>query len=765
LVRILSRIPGFLRASFLPVRSDSFQYLCYFGDVMRWGRFTGEGNVRSARAALLRQPCLAQLAAFFIAVALTVMTPAPASSQSIVDIVAPGAKDYPTDFKFPSPKCEDDCRKFLALLNAIRKDLAKFDTPEWRDWAEKDQKVRDAEAALKPFADAQSAAKEGLAAAKGKGAAAVATAKSAVTSADNAAKDPAAAKKKADDDLKKADAKLPKGNKTSDIEELRRLAKEAPEAVAKLKACLEKCKEKAGDDGEKGGGGGVIDGPVKGGGVKPIKLPAIPDCTQPNFEAKKEAFLTELGRLAAGISKVLGGQEGGGERKAAKLGEMDKSDPGYDELKKEVEELRAQLRSISDLQEKAEAEWAKKCPPKQGSMYIPGTPGRNGQQYATMIPGSRTPGENVSYSVPFATDSTTYCTFGEGTGVPGYTTATDDNGVDFPPSSYGGSTDGTPGGPGPKTVSIGNPKTPPASTPGDGVPPGTAATPKPVDTPTATTTDGPKTASTPTPKPSDTPVATTTENPKTVSTPTPTPTDTPVATTDKPNTPTTTDTPTPQTTTDDTPPVHITIYIKASEAVLDGSQTGEPIQGQIVKLVMREKPAVPTTAENKTDTGYDRPAPQCTTGASGECKVDVPPEDRPLYAMNQTPRIGGKPVSHFRLAINLMQHTGGIAETTGKKVPDLKDSMSSGNFTAELVKIGERTFVRLGFNTPYGATGDLVKKFSELLGVPVEIDICLVKEPGPPLGSEPPASYQAINQELPHAAIKLRPTQTRASIR
>jgi len=358
----------------------------------------------------------------------------------------------------------------------------------------------------------------------------------------------------------------------------------------------------------------------------------------------------------------------------------------------------------------------------------------------------------------------TGCGGSAGTGVPGYTTATDDLGNDIPPSSYGVGADGAPSGPGPQTVSTGNPKTPPGTPPSDG--PRTAATPKPSDTPTATTTEGPKTASTPTPKPSDTPVATTTDNPKTASTPTPTPTDTPVATTDKPNTPTTTDTPPPQTTTDDTPPVHITIYIKASEAVLGGGQTGEPIQGQLVKLVMREKPALPTTTNdrNTADTGYDKPSPQCTTGGGGECKVEVPAEDRPLYAMNETPRIGGKPVNNYRLAINVMKHTGGVAETTGKQAPDLKESMTSGNVTAELVKIGSRTFIRLGFNTPTGATENLIEKYSKLLGVPVEIDICLVKEPGPPLGSQP-ASYGAINQELPYSAIKLRPAQTRATLR
>jgi hypothetical protein len=356
--------------------------------------------------------------------------------------------------------------------------------------------------------------------------------------------------------------------------------------------------------------------------------------------------------------------------------------------------------------------------------------------HSTGLPGYRTPGEFVSYPVSYATDSTSYCTFGEGTRNPGYVNFVDDGGNAFTPSSDDGGQNGTPATPGPQIASRGDPVTPGYDPSGpSGGTPGATVTPTPLNTPRPTTTDNPKTSSTPTP------------------------TETPVATT--------TDTPTPQTTTSDDTPVHITIYIKASEAVLEGGQTGEPIQGQVVKLVMRDKPALPTTTNDRTtaDTGFDKPAPQCTTDADGQCKVDVPAEDRPLYAMSQTPRIGGKPVNNFRLAINLMQHTGGIAETTGRSVPSLRGSMTTGKLTTEPVKIGNRTFLRLGFNTPYGATGDLAEQFSKLLGVPVEIDICLVKEPGPPLGSEQPASYEAINQELPHAAINLRFPRTSAAIR
>ncbi len=372
-----------------------------------------------------------------------------------------------------------------------------------------------------------------------------------------------------------------------------------------------------------------------------------------------------------------------------------------------------------------------KClPPNRTATYFPGTPG---QQYATLIPGYDKPGDNVSYSVPsFATDSEVYCTFGEGRGVPGYITASNDNGDFIPPSVIDGQTPGTPPSGGP------------------------AMTPKPSETPTPQATE-PKTASTPQPSP------TPQETPRTDQpSPSPSPTKTPVAsnsdtpvpqTSDTPQQPT--DTPTPQVPTD-TPPVQVTIFIKASETVLTGGETGEPIQGQVVKLVMRDKPELPTTTGDRslTDKGFDKPAPQCTTSADGGCKIDVPAEDRPLYALDKTPRAAGKPATKFRLAVNIMKHTGGVAETTGKPVPDLKDALTAANATAEVVAIGTRSFLRLGFNTPYGSTEELAKKFSELLGVPVEIDICLVKEPGPPLGSEP-TSYAAINQELPNATIKL----------
>jgi hypothetical protein len=203
-----------------------------------------------------------------------------------------------------------------------------------------------------------------------------------------------------------------------------------------------------------------------------------------------------------------------------------------------------------------------------------------------------------------------------------------------------------------------------------------------------------------------------------------------------------------------TPTLQVTIFIKASQAVLDSSQTGEPLEGQTVKLVLRDKPTVAQTTAQKAanDQGFKDPAVQCTTDANGQCSINVAQQDLPLYGT--PPQSRGAPVSRFALSFNLMKHDGGVAEVTGRPLPDLRPSLAAGNFRAEPVKIGNRTFVRIGLNTPYGSTGDLHNTFSKLLGVPVQVDICIVKEPGPPLGSEP-TTFGALNHELPQASLRL----------
>jgi len=221
-----------------------------------------------------------------------------------------------------------------------------------------------------------------------------------------------------------------------------------------------------------------------------------------------------------------------------------------------------------------------------------------------------------------------------------------------------------------------------------------------------------------------------------------------------PDTPTTTDAPPTAVTppTADTPPqIPDTIFVKTSEAVLEGGQTGSELQNQTVKLVFT-KPDLPGTGASKTaqDTGFDRDPAQCTTGAGGECKIQVHPDDRPLYGLASS---GAKP-GHYRLDLNLLKHSGAVAETTGKTVPDLKNAaLAGGNIAASEFKIGNRKFTRVGIDQPYGRSEDRAA-YSRALGSNAETDYCRTKKPGPPLGLEP-RSLGALNHELPGAALKL----------
>jgi hypothetical protein len=70
-------------------------------------------------------------------------------------------------------------------------------------------------------------------------------------------------------------------------------------------------------------------------------------------------------------------------------------------------------------------------------------------------------------------------------------------------------------------------------------------------------------------------------------------------------------------------------------------------------------------SKSAQDTGFDRDAAQCTTGANGECKLQVEPQDRAIYGLASR---DGKP-GNYRLDLNLLKHNGAVAETTGKAAP------------------------------------------------------------------------------------------------
>ena len=238
-----------------------------------------------------------------------------------------------------------------------------------------------------------------------------------------------------------------------------------------------------------------------------------------------------------------------------------------------------------------------------------------------------------------------------------------------------------------------------------------------------------------------------TDKPKTATTPTETP---------KPNTPTSTDIPT---------SIPDTVFVKAKESVLQGGPTGQPIQGQVVKLLPPEKPGLPGDGPTKTaqDTGFDKPPAQCTTAADGGCKIDVIKEDHPYYRLPASPDGSRK---NYRIDVDVPKTTGGVVETTGKPTaPDTVSDIPQGtDIVSNTIKIGNRTFVRLTSEVAGNVSFSLREKY-ERPGSNYEEDYCRDKQPVPPLGMQP-SSFSALNADLPGVSVRLdRTTRAKRAVR
>jgi hypothetical protein len=396
------------------------------------------------------------------------------------------------------------------------------------------------------------------------------------------------------------------------------------------------------------------------------------------------------------------------------------------------------------------------------------------------------PGGNT-YNVTFSGDSTQQCTFADGTGVPAPIEFADANGnpteTYFDPKTGESSDFGPDETPPPGWIKV-IPTTDPKPKPGMWnlghqpelwVDPNTGQTKwvevgsdyKPVDPPqgwielvprkqppetpperpVATTETPPRT---PTPKTPETP---TTETPRTPTTETPprTPTtDTPPPRT--PETPPTQTTDAPKTPTSDDIPS--TVFVKANEEVVRGEPTGQPLASQMVKL-LAERPALPSSRETKTaqDTGFDKPPAQCTTGADGRCKFEVPADERPVYGLPVTDTAARRP--NYRVEFNALKSSGGVAEITGRKPGEERTPTDGGNIASDIFNIGNRIFQRFGFNTPYESREDVEASYRSAFGDRYQVDTCETKKlPALPLDIEP-SSFNGPNHELSQATIKL----------
>jgi hypothetical protein len=382
------------------------------------------------------------------------------------------------------------------------------------------------------------------------------------------------------------------------------------------------------------------------------------------------------------------------------------------------------------------------------------------------------PGGNT-YNVTFSGDSTQQCTFADGAGVPAPIEFADANGnpleTYFDPKT-GESSDFSPDETPPpgwkKVIPTTDSKPKPGiwnlgNQPELWVDPQTGQTKwvevgsdyKPVDPPQGWVELVPR--SEPSKPTAETPPersVTTTETPPRTTTP------------ETPRTPTTTETPhtpdAPPARTTDAPPttptsddIPSTVFVKANEEVLQGTPTGQPLASQTVKL-LAERPALPSSREIKTaqDTGFDKPPAQCTTGADGRCKFEVPADERPVYGLPVADTAARRP--NYRVEFNALKSSGGVAEITGRK-PAAESAPADGNLASDIFNIGNRIFQRFGFNTPYESREDVEASYRSAFGDKYQVDTCETKKlPGLPLGIEP-SSFNEPNHELSQATIKL----------
>lgn len=209
----------------------------------------------------------------------------------------------------------------------------------------------------------------------------------------------------------------------------------------------------------------------------------------------------------------------------------------------------------------------------------------------------------------------------------------------------------------------------------------------------------------------------------------------------------------PTTTTTDKPPVDVqpprqpdtvVVFEKTS---FTGTSSGSAEAGSTVAL-FTEKPPVRKSAE---DNDFNKGPTRCATGADRRCKMEVSHDDREAFGL---PSASATP-SHYSFDVDTPQHSGWVAETTGKtiKPAELASALPPGDtLTIEEFKRGKSTITRIGIDHPVNENKDLMALFSKIPGVKVEIDTC--KRTKPALGPEP-TLFTAISNALPATMIKL----------
>ena len=115
------------------------------------------------------------------------------------------------------------------------------------------------------------------------------------------------------------------------------------------------------------------------------------------------------------------------------------------------------------------------------------------------------------------------------------------------------------------------------------------------------------------------------------------------------------------------------------------------------------------------------------------------------------------PAENYRVDVAMAKTTGAVirkaeAQFTPAQLALLKEAPKGVEIVTSPFKAGDRTHTRVGLSGPDALTAKVMERLRELFGPDVRIDVCIDKQPGPPLGMTP-VSLSALNSELPEATL------------
>lgn len=208
----------------------------------------------------------------------------------------------------------------------------------------------------------------------------------------------------------------------------------------------------------------------------------------------------------------------------------------------------------------------------------------------------------------------------------------------------------------------------------------------------------------------------------------------------------------------DEPSGTIRIVFKASDEAIEAGSRVSSIKSGSLKLTTSKDQPLPTTdtvTKTALDTGSDADPVTCRYGKDGECTVHLAAKDAPNFGF---PPISSRNYSaslpfHNNNGVVIQEKTSaGGAAASRENLPEAPAGVlvTTSNFS-----IGNQGFTRVSMVGADAIAAEYIAKLRQKLGDRVQIDWCIIYEPGPQLGAEP-ISYSAIHADLPNATIKLR---------